>query len=160
MILEAATVLAMMQAPVVCGAPSPTTPNFTVTSGSPYTVEWIMDATVPASATDPTLVPHRIDGFYLQIDAGTKADIKPTPGAPCPVGSVQAGKIPYIYRTTSGVARGSHTLTLSAYNFALGADGTPTTTRQEGPAVSVPFVGVDPVRVGPPTAPLGVIIKR
>lgn len=133
---------------------------FTVTSGSPFYVLWTMDATVPASPTDPTPVPHRVDGFYLQIDTQTRVDIAPTRGTACPSGSPQAGKIPYIFRTTSGVARGSHTARIQGWNFAVDQDGNPTTVRQEGAVTSIPFAAVDLVQTGPPTAPTNGSIRR
>jgi hypothetical protein len=136
---------------------------FTVTSGAPFTVAWVMDPLGPVSATDPTLVPQRIDGYSLQIDSGPKQDLivaALAAVAPCPVGTPMAGKIPYQVRTASGVGKGNHTASLSAWNFVLDSAGNPTTTRQEGSAVSIPFVGVDPVQAGPPNRPLNLGIKR
>lgn len=137
----------------------PATGPYIVTSGRPFTTVWLMDAKVPASPQDPTLVDQRIDGFYLQVDNGPKVDIgKPAPGTTC-TGPL-AGKIPYSFRVDSGVGKGAHTATLSAYNFQLNPDGSPTTVKQEGPAVSVPFSAVDPVQVGAPLAPVNITIWR
>ncbi|MDQ3525805.1 MAG: hypothetical protein M3451_12225, partial [Chloroflexota bacterium] len=155
MIIELLLAATMAQAAAdACSAPSGA---FTVSSGAPFTVTWVVPATAPTSATDPTPVPNRINGFNLQIDSGVKQNIGlPTAGPACPAGTAHAGKIPYSYRTTSGVAKGSHTLSLSAWNYALDASGNPTTTQQESAAVSVPFAVVDLVQTGPPVPPVNV----
>jgi len=135
-------------------------PPFTVNSGAPFTIAWLMDAMVPASPTDPTLVPQRIDGYYLQIDSTPRVRLSGVIiGLPC-VGGPNLGKIPFTYRTTSGVSRGSHLAQLLAYNYILDVNGNPTTTEQEGPAVTVPFAAVDLTHTGPPRIPANVIIRR
>ena len=136
--------------------------NFVVTSGSPFTVAWVMDATVLAD-DGVTQVPQRINGFYLRIDAGAKLDIPTLAGAPCPAGTQQAGKIPYTHRTSTGVARGPHNAYLSAWNFAQDcSSGTcvDTSVRQESAVATVPFAAVDPRHTGPPRVPANVVISR
>jgi hypothetical protein len=138
-------------------------PPFVVSSGAPYTVTWLMDAQVPVSPTDPTLVNQRIDGYYLQIDLQTRTRItsaQVTVLPPCSATTPNSGKIPTVYRTTSGVTRGSHTARLAAFNFTLDVNGNPTTSEQEGPAVTVPFDAVDPLQSTPPRIPGNVIIRK
>lgn len=136
-------------------------PPFTVTSGAPFTITWLMAPTVPASPTDPTLVPQRIDGFWIQIDTAARIKLPAlTAGTPCPVGTPNAGKLPYTYRTLSGVSRGSHSARINAYNFVLDTNGNPTTTEQEGAAVTVPFAAADLTHTTPPLAPTNGIIRR
>lgn len=157
MLVEAVLALALLQSPDVCTGPSGA---FTVTSGAPFTAGWVMDATVPVSDTDNIQVPQRINGFYLQIDNGARQNIGlPAPGAACPAGTVQQGRIPYTYRVPFGGGKGAHTLTIIAWNYDLDASGNPTTTVRES-VVSVPFTAADPVRQGPPTSPIITIIKR
>lgn len=136
-------------------------PPFVVTSGAPYTITWLMSPQVPVSPTDPTLVPQRIDGFYLQIDLTARIRLNGLiPGTPCPAGNANAGKLPYSYRTLSGVPRGNHSTKISAYNFTLDANGNPTTIEQEGPAVTVPFAAADLTHTTPPLIPSNTIIRR
>ena len=139
------------------------TPPFIVTSGAPYTITWLMDAQVPASPTDPTLVNQRIDGYYLQIDLQTRVRItsaQVTVLPPCSATTPSSGKIPTTYRTSSGVSRGNHTARLNAFNYLLDANGNPTTTEQEGPVVTVPFDAADPLQSTPPRLPGNVIIRK
>jgi len=139
------------------------TPPFVVTSGRPFTAVWLMDAMVQANPpTDPTLVPARIDGFYLQIDSQPRVDTGPiAPSAPCPVGTPNAGKLPFSWTSSvGGVSRGTHTFTVRGWNFQLDTQGVPTTTRQEGVVASIPFSAVDLVQVGAPLAPTNAIIRR
>lgn len=135
---------------------------FTVSSGAPFTVTWLVPTTVPASATDPTPVPNRIDGFTVQVNNGVETDIgKATELPPCPASSPNAGKIPYSYRTVSGVSKGSYTFSVRAWNYVLDpVTFQPTNGKQGSAAVSIPFAAVDPVLLGPPPAPLNGIIKR
>jgi len=132
---------------------------FTVTSGSPFTVQWIMADTV---AENNTTVPTRIEGFYLQIDGGEKFDIgKATALTTCPsTSTVYPNDLPFSFRTTSGVARGQHTLKISAWNFVLDSAGDPTTTKQESVVASIPFVAGDPIQYGPPVSPTNVVIIK
>jgi hypothetical protein len=136
---------------------------FVVPSGAPFGVTFVMPASVQVSATDPTQVPLRVNGYTAWIDAGPRHEISPTPvgaGDPCPQGTSFAGQRPFEFRVPEGVSRGTHTFTLVAWNWKLDALGNPTSIRQEGPAVVVPFVGADPVHEGPPPAPKNVIIRR
>lgn len=128
-----------------------------VTSGSPFTAAWIMaDTTVDPNGVT---VPNRVNGFYFQIDSGPKTDIAmATALTACSSTSPKPGDIPYTYRTTSGVARGPHTLKVSAWNFTLDGVGNPTTTRQESVVASIPFTAGDPILFGPPTSPLNLSI--
>ena len=133
---------------------------FVVTSGRPPRAAWLMNALVPVSETDPTLVPQRIDGFYLQVDSSPRFDTGPlVPGAPCPSGE-NAGMLPYVFQMLSGVSRGSHILVVAAWNFILDTNGQPTGERQEGLSNSIPFVAVDLTHLGPPRQPARVIIGR
>lgn len=139
------------------------TPPFVITSGAPYTITWLMDAQVPVSPTDPTLVSQRIDGYYLQVDLQVRTRLtsaQVTVGPPCSATTPNSGKIPTTYRTANGVSRGNHSVRINAFNFTLDANGNPTTTEQEGPAVTVPFDAVDPLQSTPPRAPTNGIIRR
>jgi hypothetical protein len=156
MIAEMMVAVALMQSdPCVVGAGASV-----LTSGAPFTLTWVMDAQVPASPTDPTLVPQRINGFVLQIDGGPKQDIQPIAGPPCPAGSLYAGHLPFTYRSVSGVSKGTHSAAVAAWNFILDDAGNPTSTRQEGPAVAVPFSAVDLARMGPPSGAKNIIIRK
>ena len=146
--------------PTVLCTTTPTGP-FLVTSGAPFTVMWLMLDTVPASATDPTLVPNRYNGFYIQIDGGPKTDIGlATAAAACLSTTPHPGDIPFSYRTPTGVARGQHSLKISAWNFALDGAGNPTTTKQESVVVTLPFTAGDPILFGPPGTPFNVAITK
>jgi hypothetical protein len=147
--------IAARQDHILCST-NPTGP-FLVTSGAPFTTQWIMvDTTVD---TGGATVPNRVDGFYLQIDNGVKEDIgMATALTPCSATSPKPGDIPYTYRTSSGVSRGSHNLKISAWNYTLDGVGNPTTTRQESVVASIPFTAGDPILFGPPTSPQNVII--
>lgn len=141
---------------VLCNQ-NPTGP-FTVTSGAPFNVSWIMMDTVTENGIT---VPNRYEGFYLQIDGGPKSDIGLAKALPaCSVTSQKPGDIPYTYLTTQGVSRGTHTLKISAWNFILDGNGDPTTTKQESVVTQVPFSAGDPVLFGPPAQPGSVIISR
>lgn len=136
---------------------------FYVTSARPFTVEWVMDAMVPVSDTDPTLVPTRTDGYYYQIDSTSEVKIlvaDTIPGPACPVGTTHAGKIPYTWRAPYGVSKGSHTLKFGSWNYALDSNGMNTAVEQRSVIVTVPFVAIDPALIGAPPPPGGIIIKR
>jgi hypothetical protein len=136
---------------------------FVVASGAPFGITFLMPSSVPASDTDPTQVPLRVDGYTAWIDGGTRHELRPTPigaGDPCPQGTTFAGQRGFEVRLPEGVSRGQHTLTVLAWNWKLDAIGNPTSIRQEGPAVVVPFVAVDPAHQGPPPGPKNVIIRR
>lgn len=130
---------------------------FLVTSGAPFTISWIMaDTTVD---TGGQTVPNRVNGFYIQIDNGAKDDIGMATALPaCSTTSIKPGDIPYTFRTSSGVSRGSHTLKISAWNFTLDGAGNPTTSTQESIVTSVPFTAGDPILFGPPSSPISVVI--
>jgi len=147
---------ALAQDHVLCNTTPPA--SFTVTSGAPFTVTWLM----PDTATENGVtVPNRFDGFYLQIDGGPKTDIgKAQALTACSAGSQKPADVPYTYRTPSGVSRGSHTLRLSAWSFTLDGNGAPTTTKQESLVSQVPFAAGDPILYGPPVAPGSITITK
>ena len=131
---------------------------FTVTSGAPFGVAWIMHDTATENGIT---VPNRYNGFYVQIDGGAKADVGMAVAQPaCSPSSLKPGDIPYTYRTPSGVARGTHTLKISAWSFTLDGNGNPTTTKQESLVTSVPFSAGDPILFGPPSQPQSVLITK
>lgn len=131
---------------------------FTVTSGAPFGIAWIM----PDTATENGItVPNRYNGFYVQIDGGAKTDVGMATASPaCSASSTKPGDIPYTYRTPSGVSRGAHTLKISAWSFTLDGLGNPTTTKQESLVTSVPFNAGDPILFGPPSQPMSVMITK
>lgn len=147
---------AFAQDHVLCSTTPPT--SFVVTTGAPFTVSWLM----PDTATENgQTVPNRFDGFYLQIDGGAKSDIgKPTAALACSSTSLHPGDVAYTYKTPSGVAKGTHTLKISAWNYTLDGAGNPTTTKQESTVVSVPFSAGDPTLTGPPVPPFSVMIQK
>jgi hypothetical protein len=140
-----------------CGTAAGT---YTIYSGAPYTATWLVEPTTTVSASDPTVVPARYDGFYVQVDTQPRSKVTPVAGAPCPAGNNQTGMIPYVLRVASGVSKGAHTFTVTAFNYLLDANGAPTAIEQESAAVSVPFAAVDPVALGPPKPIRNAIIKR
>lgn len=149
-----ATPVAARQDHVLC-TQTPAGP-WTVTSGAPFVVTWIMPDT---ALENGITVPNRVDGFYVQVDAGPKTDIGLASAlTPCSASSARPGDIPYTYKTTQGVSRGTHQLKISAWNFALDGSGNPTTNRQESTVTTVPFSAGDPVLSGPPLAPASVVI--
>lgn len=129
-----------------------------VRSGAPITFGWVMDKTVPASATDPTPILQRIDGFYYQIDNQPRIEIFPTAGFECVTGFV--GTVPYIARTLFGVGKGAHTLSVTAYNFQLDPQDQNTVIKQESAVASIPFVVTDPIQYGPPQPARNLSILR
>lgn len=145
--------------PDPCTAP-PAGTTYTVTSGRPFKITFVVPDKAPASATDPTLVPNRISGFFIDVDDPNINNnvgwLSPS-GAACPAGSTFAGMLPYEY-TLQGVSRGNHQVYVSAWNYALDANGAETTTRQESELASVPFAAADPVLIGPPAGPRNVLI--
>lgn len=133
-------------------------PPFTVKSGAPITIEWIMADTAMENGVN---VPNRYDGFYVQIDSGPKEDIgKATALAACSNASQKPGDVPYTYKTKNGVTRGSHNLHLSAWSFTLDGAGNPTTNRQESAVTITPFSAGDPVMSGPPISPVNIAIGQ
>lgn len=155
-LLLMSVVPASAQDHLLCSTTPP--PPFTVTSGSPFTISWV----VPDTASENGLtVPNRFNGFYVQIDGGAKVDVGLAVASPaCSASSVRPGDLPFTYKTTAGVARGSHTLKVSAWNFTLDGAGNPTTTKQESVVTSVPFAAGDPILFGPPMPPNPVIITK
>lgn len=131
---------------------------FVVTSGAPFNVTWL----VPSSTSENGVtVPVRINGFYIQIDGGTKDDIgMATELTQCPSSGPFPLHQPYTTKTSTGVARGNHTLKISSWNFSLDATGTPTTTKQESVVASVPFTAGDPIMFGPPPPPVNIVIMK
>lgn len=149
-----------------------------LTTGKAFSVKWTMAQTVQASASDPTLVPNRYNGFYLQIDAVPEVDVPLTTSeiGICPAGTARQGDKIYQYNS-QGVQKGNHTLTVLSWNWApllnpdgtpqLNPDGTPkysTTQRLRGAPAVVPFSANDalvPTLLGPPPAPFNTrIIKQ
>lgn len=136
---------------------------FAVTSGRPYRIGWVLPATGPANASDPTPVPNRVNGFYVALDdQQAKVDIGlPAPaGPPCPAGTSYAGMIPYEHTMSAGVGRGEHRVFVSAWNYVVAPNGIETLVKQESEVASVPFVGVDLMMYGPPMGPINPVIKR
>jgi hypothetical protein len=127
-----------------------------VASGAPFVMAFTMQQMVPKSSDDPTLVPHRYEGFVLVLDGGPTTDIgMPTQPRICPNGTPRAGDKVYEHKI-AGVARGQHQYQLTAWNYPYllnpdgsyqtNPDGTPkedTSKRQFGVTVVIPFVGVD-----------------
>jgi hypothetical protein len=129
---------------------------FTVTSGAPFTVSWIMADTAVENGIN---VPNRYEGFYLQVDGGPKSDIGLATALPaCSGTSARPNDVPFTYRTTAGVARGSHQLKLSAWSHVLDGAGNPTTTIQESVVSTVPFSAGDALLFGPPMQPTNILI--
>jgi hypothetical protein len=165
MIAETVLAVALMQGVVsqeACNHPdAPSTTPMVIQSGAPPLVIWTMEPTVPASTTDPTPVPNRYNGFYIQVDTAPRLDIGlPQAGAACPAGSLRAGDIPFAYRMPQGFSRGNHTMIVTTWNFAVDDLGNPTTTKQEAATAAIPFVVVDPILRGAPGKPVSPIIKR
>lgn len=141
----------------------------TITTGKDFTAKWTMQQQQAASPTDPTLVPHRYNGFYLQVDGLPEVEIPlSAESGTCPQGSPRQGD--KVYTTTvKGVQKGNHSLTILAWNWApeLNPDGTPkynpdgtpifsTTQRLRGQPAITPFPVVDanpPFMIGPPYGP-------
>jgi hypothetical protein len=151
------TLSAQDPAPQICF--NTMTGPFTVTSGAPFTIQWIMaDTVIEGSAT----LPSRYNGFYIQVDGGEKYDIgMATAMTTCPSTSASyANDKPYSYKTPSGVTRGNHTLKISAWNFTLDGNGDPTTNKQESVVASIPFSAGEPTQTGPPVSPTNVVIIK
>lgn len=128
---------------------------FVVTSARAYTVTWCTAKTNTAS--DGTTVPEIIDGFYISVDGAQRADI----GKPTLIGtSTVTQRDAWTWSAPSGVSKGSHTMTVVAYNFTRDDNGNPTTTRQESTPVTAPFSAVDPVYNVPPKPVTGLRIAR
>ena len=134
-----------------------------ITSSTAYTVRWSVPPTVPTSETDPTPVPHRINGFFYKVDTGTPVSIKPEPYGVCPAGTAYAGHGTYEHRVTQGVTKGDHYLQLWAWNYELDEAGNETDNIAHGDKVIAPFVAADlglPKQVSRPQGPVNVIIRK
>jgi hypothetical protein len=143
-----------------CAAVAPGT-TFVVSSTRPARLYWLMDATVPANPpTDMTLVPHRIDGFYVQVNALPQTDTGKLTPTICPAGNSNAGKLALTMTLPAPLAAGSYTLSVKGWNFQLDVKGVPTTTRQNGVALVVPFLVIDPQQEGPPLVPVNLLVSR
>jgi hypothetical protein len=156
----------------------PTQPQ-EIASGAPFGITWTMQQMVPKNSDDPTLVPHRYNGFVLVMDGGPTMDIgMPTQPRICPNGTSRAGDKVYEHRV-AGIARGQHMGQLTAWNYPYllnpdgsyqtNPDGTPkedTSQKQFGVTVAFPFAAVDltdPTSgylVRPPYGPWNVTIGR
>jgi len=132
---------------------------FTVTSGAPFNISWIMSDSVLENNVS---VPSRVNGFYIQVDGDEKDDIgMATALTQCPSTAIPyPSDYPYTYKTTKGVTRGSHMLKISAWNYTLDSNGDPTTTRQESVVANIPFSAGDPIQYGPPVSPTNVVIFK
>lgn len=129
---------------------------FIVQSARAFTVQFCTAVTRQNPDNPTETIPERIDGHYLQIDAGLKAEISPMDLG---ISSV-TNRRGWSYVVTAGVARGNHTVTITQYNFVLNADGAPTTQRAESTPVVTPFSAADPIYNLPPLGATGVRIIR
>jgi hypothetical protein len=144
---------AAAQTPIDCDAPAPAAPA-QIRTGQPYTVAFCMPATVEQKNAEGTVetVAVRIDGFTGQLDAQASVELgQLTLGPPAPTTKLA----PVSFRTTAGVPKGNHAWTIQPWNCPLATDGvTPDCSdparRQKADAVSIPFVGSDPVLSGAP----------
>lgn len=148
-------------AQIDCDAPAPTTPG-QITTGRPFTVSFCVPSTVTITNADGSqdVVPVRIDGFTGQIDTGTSFEMgKLTLGAPSSILKLA----PVTYRTSTGVPKGNHTITVTPWNYPLMADGvTPDTTKpkQNASPVSIPFAAIDlALTVAPPPIQKGRVTR-
>ena len=125
---------------------------FTTYSGRPFTVRICL----PTFAVEQNAeFPMRWDGLTVQVDTGTAVDIPAGSiqviGTPSPVSRKQL----YSIVMTSGVAKGTHSVTARFWNWPLDASDNPIKTgeRQVGAPIVIPFVANDPVMRGAPPAP-------
>lgn len=137
------------------------TQPFVVTAGAPFYVGWTMND----KETDSNNVQFtvRADGFYISYHLTGYVDIgAPAPGPICPTGTTNAGRVPYIYRTTSGVPKGGpYTFSIKAWRYAPDPiTGQPTQQKEETLPASVPFTAVDPIYTGPMTKPVISFIRK
>lgn len=97
------------------------------------------------------VVPHRINGIRMQVDAGAIAELplRLSEIGPSPV----TGLLPYIFTIAEPVKAGPHVINAWGWSFVLDANGQPTAEKQDGNKRSITIVGVVPVQVGPPFAP-------
>lgn len=121
----------------------------TTFSGRPFTAQWCLPSTTIENTVE---VPMRVNGFTISVDGGAAADVTvtaATSGVPSTTSKLQF----YSVTLSSGVAKGNHTLVVTPWNFKLNPDGTTTTERQLGGALTIPFVASDAAMTGPPPAP-------
>jgi hypothetical protein len=131
---------------------------FEVQGSSPWSYTFTMAQLVPASDTDPTLVPHLYNGFIMQIDTLAEQDmgLGELLGI-CPNGTQRAGD--KIYRISVGgikLAQGNHVLNLWAWNTDSSGN------KRGGVIVRVPFVASEPAVTfdRAPYAPINVLIYK
>jgi len=132
--------------------------NFEIQGNSPWAYTFTMAQLVPASDTDPTLVPHIYNGFTMQIDTFAEQDMGTGEVLGiCPNGTQRAGdKIYKIVVNNVKLDKGNHTLHLWAWNTDENGQ------KRGGDPVNVPFVAVDPVATlqRRPYAPINVYIYK
>lgn len=132
---------------------------FEVIGNAPWGYTFVMAQLVPASETDPTLVPHLYNGFTMQIDSFAEVDMAMGEllGI-CPNGTVRAGDKIYkiVAPSNTKLDKGNHVLHLWAWN--LDENG----QKRGGDIVNVPFVAVEPIPVlnRGPYAPVNVLIYK
>jgi hypothetical protein len=131
---------------------------FEIQGNAVWGYTFTMAQLVPASDTDPTLVPHIYNGFIMQVDTLAEQDMAmgEVLGI-CPNGTQRAGdKIYKIIVNNVKLNRGDHILHLWAWNNDENGQ------KRGGDIVSVPFVASDPVAVlaRRPYAPINVIIYK
>lgn len=123
-----------------------------------WSYTFTMAQLVPASDTDPTLVPHLYNGFIMQVDSFAEQDMGTGEVLGiCPNGTQRAGdKIYKIVVNNVKLDKGNHVLNLWAWN--TDANG----QKRGGDITRVPFVAVDPVAVmnRRPYAPINVYIYK
>lgn len=158
LLLAIAAPAAAQAAPDPCQVVTPGS-TFVVTSTSAPWISWVHDALVPASSTDTTLVPARIDGWWVRVDTLPRINTGRLTPIVCPAGNANAGKLGFTWRYPSAIAVGKHTATVNGWNFVIDSNGATTTTQQEGAAVSIPFTVVDPLHLTPPLAPANAAIR-
>ena len=129
---------------------------FFVTSAKSFKVQVCTEVNRVDPATNQT-VPERIDGWYLSLDQPLK-----TEATPISLGiSTVTNRHAWEFTIASGIARGSHTVYVGAWNYVLDPNtGQPTTERGESPMASAPFTAVDPVTNLPPLTPTGIRIIK
>lgn len=124
-----------------------TATTFSTTTGRPFTAQWCLPTTTTVNGAE---IPMRVDGFTIQVDATPAIEVgKPVSGVPSATSKLQL----YSYVVPSGTAKGSHTVTVIPWNYTLDVNGVPTTIKQPGGPLIIPFVASDPAMIGPPPAP-------
>jgi hypothetical protein len=131
---------------------------FEVQGNSSWSYTFTMQQLVPASETDPTLVPHVYNGFIMQIDTLAEQDmgLGEQLGI-CPNGTQRAGdKLYKIVVNGVKLSKGSHVLALWAWN--TDANG----NKRGGVIVRTPFDATEPIVVfdRAPYGPWNVLIYK